>query len=191
MTQLATAPRAAADDRSIRTFQVTVPEEQLADLRRRLAATRWPDQETVNDHSQGVSLAALKELVQYWQTSYDWRKAEKQLNALPQFVTTIDGVNIHFIHVKSRHPNALPLIVTHGWPGSVFEQIKLIGPLTDPASYGGKNLLGASRARPYKFRLAEDERDLGPGGNHRVSPGGLPCTRDVGQTRLPQFDLFP
>ena len=139
MTELATAPRAAAEDKSIRTFQVKVPDEQLADLRRRLAATRWPDQETVSDRSQGAQLAALKELVQYWQTSYDWRKAEKTLNALPQFVTTIDGVDIHFIHVKSRHRNALPLIVTHGWPGSVFEQIKLIGPLTDPASYGGRD----------------------------------------------------
>ena len=139
MTQLATAPRAAADDRSIRTFQVKFPEEQLADLRRRLAATRWPDQETVSDRTQGAQLAALKELVEYWQTKYDWRKAEKQLNALPQFVTTIDGVDIHFIHVKSRHPNALPLIVTHGWPGSIFEQIKLIGPLTDPAAYGGRD----------------------------------------------------
>ena len=139
MTELATAPRAAADDKSIRTFQVKFPEEQLVDLRTRLAATRWPDQETVSDRSQGAQLAALKELVQYWQTKYDWRKAEKMLNALPQFVTTIDGVDIHFIHVKSRHPNALPLIVTHGWPGSVFEQIKLIGPLTDPASYGGKD----------------------------------------------------
>ena len=138
-TATATAPRAAAEDKSIRTFQVKVPEEQLADLRRRLAATRWPDQETVGDRSQGAQLAALKELAQYWQTKYDWRKAEKQLNALPQFVTTIDGVDIHFIHVKSRHPNALPLIVTHGWPGSIFEQIKLIGPLTDPASYGGKD----------------------------------------------------
>jgi pimeloyl-ACP methyl ester carboxylesterase len=139
MTKLATAPQPATEDKSIRTFQIKVPEEQLLDLRRRLAATRWPDQETVSDRSQGAQLAALKELVEYWQTKYDWRKAEHQLNALPQFVTTIDGVDIHFIHVKSRHPNALPLIVTHGWPGSIFEQIKLIGPLTDPASYGGKD----------------------------------------------------
>ena len=139
MTQLATAPRAAADDKTIRTFQVKFSDEQLADLQRRLAATRWPDQETVSDRSQGAQLSALKELVQYWQTKYDWRKAEKTLNALPQFVTTIDGVDIHFIHVKSRHPNAMPLIVTHGWPGSIFEQIKLIGPLTDPASYGGRD----------------------------------------------------
>lgn len=138
MTQLATAPR-TAEDQSIRTFQVNVPEEQLVDLRRRLAATRWPDQETVSDRSQGVPLGELQELVQYWQTSYDWRNAEKRLNALPQFVTTIDGVDIHFIHVKSRHRDALPLIVTHGWPGSIFEQLKLIGPLTDPASYGGRD----------------------------------------------------
>ena len=109
MTQLATAPRAAAEDKSIRTFQVKFPEEQLADLRRRLATTRWPDQETVADRTQGAQLAALKELVQYWQTNYDWRKAEKTLNALPQFVTTIDGVDIHFIHVKSKEANAAPL----------------------------------------------------------------------------------
>jgi pimeloyl-ACP methyl ester carboxylesterase len=139
MSELATARRTVAEDNSIRPFQITVPEEQLVDLRRRLGSTRWPDQETVGDRSQGAQLAALKDLVQYWQTRYDWRKAEKQLNALPQFVTTIDGVEIHFIHVKSRHPNALPLIVTHGWPGSIFEQIKLIGPLTDPASYGGND----------------------------------------------------
>ncbi|HEU4796798.1 MAG TPA: epoxide hydrolase [Pyrinomonadaceae bacterium] len=139
MTKTATAARAATQDSSIRTFQVNVPEEQITDLRRRLAATRWPDQETVGDRSQGVQLAELKALVQYWQTGYDWRKAEKKLNALPQFVTTIDGVDIHFIHVKSRHPNALPLIITHGWPGSIFEQLKLIGPLTDPASYGGRD----------------------------------------------------
>ena len=139
MTKTATAARAATQDSSIRTFQVNVPEEQITDLRRRLVATRWPDQETVGDRSQGVQLAELKALVQYWQTGYDWRKAEKKLNALPQFVTTIDGVDIHFIHVKSRHPNALPLIITHGWPGSIFEQLKLIGPLTDPASYGGRD----------------------------------------------------
>ena len=107
------------------------------DLRRR-SATRWPDKETVADQSQGAQLAKLQELVRYWGTDYDWRKAEAKLNAFPQFMTTIDGVDIHFIHVRSRHPNALPLIITHGWPGSVFEQIKLIGPLTDPTAYGGR-----------------------------------------------------
>jgi len=128
----------ATEDDSIRPFRVNVPQEVLVDLRRRIAATRWPDQETVSDRSQGVQLATMKELIRYWATNYDWRKAEARLNALPQFVTTIDGVDIHFIHVRSRHPNALPLIMTHGWPGSVFELLKTVGPLTDPTAYGGK-----------------------------------------------------
>jgi pimeloyl-ACP methyl ester carboxylesterase len=128
----------AADKDAIRPFHVSIPEEALVDLRRRIAATRWPDKETVADQSQGAQLANLQELVRYWATDYDWRKGEAKLNAFPQFMTRIDGVDIHFIHVKSRHPNALPLIVTHGWPGSVFEQIKLIGPLTDPTRYGGR-----------------------------------------------------
>jgi len=128
---------AATEGKAIRPFRVKIPEEALVDLRRRLAATRWPDQETVTDPSQGVQLATMKELARYWQTDYDWRKAEAKLNALPQFVTTIDSVDIHFIHVKSRHPNALPVIITHGWPGSVIEQLKVIGPLTDPTANGG------------------------------------------------------
>ena len=119
-------------------FTVDVPEEALDDLRRRIAATRWPDRETVDDQSQGIQLAKLKPLVEYWGTGYDWRKAEAKLNALPQFMTTIDGVDIHFIHVRSQHPNALPLIMTHGWPGSVFELLKIIGPLTDPTAHGGR-----------------------------------------------------
>ena len=123
---------AASASNIIRPFHVSVPAEQLVDLRRRIAATRWPDRETVEDRSQGVQLAKLQELVRYWGTDYDWRKAEAKLNALPQFMTTIDGLDIHFIHVRSRHPNALPLIMTHGWPGSVFELLKTIGPLTDP-----------------------------------------------------------
>jgi pimeloyl-ACP methyl ester carboxylesterase len=108
------------------------------DLRQRIAATRWPDRETVKDQSQGVPLAKLQELVRYWGTDYDWRKVEAKLNALPQFVTTIDGLDIHFIHVRSRHPNALPLIITHGWPGSILELVKVIGPLTDPTAHGGR-----------------------------------------------------
>jgi len=123
---------------AIRPFRAHVPEPDVADLRRRLAATRWPDKETVADQSQGAQLATLQELVRYWATGYDWRKAEAKLNAYPQFVTNIDGLDIHFIHVRSKHPNAVPLIIAHGWPGSVFEQIKLIGPLTDPTTYGGK-----------------------------------------------------
>ena len=127
----------AAEDRSIRPFKVHVPQAALDDLRRRIAATRWPDKETVADRSQGAQLAKLQELVRYWGTDYDWRKAEAKLNALPQFTTNIDGVDIHFIHVRSRHKNALPLIITHGWPGSVIEQLKIIGPLTDPTAHGG------------------------------------------------------
>ena len=129
---------AAADATAIRPFQVHVPDEALDDLRRRLDQTRWPDRETVSDGSQGVPLAKMQELVGYWRTGYDWRKAEAKLNALPQFVTKIDGVDIHFIHVRSRHPNAMPLIMTHGWPGSVFELLKVIGPLTDPTAHGGR-----------------------------------------------------
>jgi hypothetical protein len=128
---------ATTEDKAIRPFRVKIPEEALVDLRRRLAATRWPDQETVTDRSQGAQLATMNELARYWQTDYDWRKAEAKLNALPQFVTTIDGVDIHFIHVRSRHKNALPVIITHGWPGSVIEQLKVIGPLTDPTAHGG------------------------------------------------------
>src|SRR4051794_3569447 len=118
-------------------FRVNVPEEQLVDLRRRIAATRWPDRETVADQSQGVQLARIQELMRYWGTDYDWRRAEAELNALPQFMTNIDGVDIHFIHVRSRHQNALPVIITHGWPGSVIEQLKVIGPLTDPTAHAG------------------------------------------------------
>jgi pimeloyl-ACP methyl ester carboxylesterase len=128
---------AAADD-AVRPFHISVPDEQLVDLRRRIAATRWPDQETVSDQSQGIQLARLQELVRYWGTGYDWRKAEAKPNALPQFMTTIDDVDIHFIHVRSRHPNAMPLIMTHGWPGSVIELLKTVGPLTDPTAHGGR-----------------------------------------------------
>jgi pimeloyl-ACP methyl ester carboxylesterase len=125
-------------DESIRPFHVHVPQEQLDDLRRRIAETRWPDKEVVKDESQGVQLARVQELVKYWGTDYDWRKAEAQLNALPEFVTTIDGVDIQFIHVRSKNPHALPLVLTHGWPGSTFEFLKTIGPLTDPVAYGGR-----------------------------------------------------
>ena len=126
-----------AIDIEIRPFTVEVPEADLTDLRRRVAATRWPTKELVDDRSQGVQLATAKALADYWITGYDWRKAEAKLNALPQFKTEIDGVDIHFIHVKSRHENALPLIMTHGWPGSVMELLETIGPLTDPTAHGG------------------------------------------------------
>jgi pimeloyl-ACP methyl ester carboxylesterase len=122
----------------IQAFHVEIPEEQLDDLRSRIAATRWPSKELVPDRSQGVQLATLQELARYWATDYDWRKAEAKLNALPQFRTEIDGVEIHFIHVKSPHENALPLIMTHGWPGSVIELLEAVGPLTDPTAHGGE-----------------------------------------------------
>ena len=121
----------------VRPFRIDVPEEDLEDLRRRIAATRWPSKELVEDRSQGVQLATIQELARYWETDYDWRKCEERLNALPQFTTEIDGVDIHFIHVKSAHEDALPLIMTHGWPGSVIELLETIGPLTDPAAHGG------------------------------------------------------
>ena len=124
-------------DGAIRPFHFQAPEEALADLKRRVAATRWPDKELVADASQGVQLATMQALARYWATSYDWRKGEAKLNAFPQFITDIDGVDIHFIHVKSREKTALPMIITHGWPGSVIEQTKIIGPLTDPTAYGG------------------------------------------------------
>src|SRR5262245_28985942 len=127
----------AADAASIRPFQVGFPQEALDDLRRRIAATRLPERETVDDSSQGVPLAAIEELARYWGTDYDWRKCEARLQALPHFITTIDGLDIHFIHVRSKHDGALPLIVCHGWPGSIIEQLKIIGPLTDPTAHGG------------------------------------------------------
>ena len=125
------------EDSAIRPFQVNFPKEALDDLRRRIAATRWPERETVTDQSQGVQSATMKKLASYWQTDYDWRKVEAKLNSLPQFVTTIDGLDIHFIHVKSRHANALPIIITHGWPGSIIEQLKIVDPLTNPTAHGG------------------------------------------------------
>jgi len=122
----------------IRPFHVEIPEEQIDDLRRRIAATRWPSKELVQDRSQGVQLATLQELARYWATDYDWRKAEAKLNALPQFTTEIDGVDIHFIHVRSGHEDALPLIMTHGWPGSVIELLEVVGPLTNPTAHDGR-----------------------------------------------------
>ena len=125
------------EDSAIRPFHIDIPEEELIDLRRRIAATRWPERETVTDTSQGVQLATMQKLAHYWATDYDWRKCEAQLKALPHFITEIDGLDIHFIHVRSKHENALPLIVTHGWPGSIIEQLKIIDPLTNPTAHGG------------------------------------------------------
>src|SRR5580700_8448015 len=135
---LADHPVAANNGRdAIRPFRVDIPEEALVDLRNRLAATRLPEQETVSDNSQGVRLATVQKLVRYWETEYDWRKVEAKLNAYPNFITEIDGLDIQFIHVRSKHENALPLIVSHGWPGSIIEQLEIIEPLTNPTAHGG------------------------------------------------------
>lgn len=128
----------AATGDEIRPFRANATDDDLMDLRRRLRMTRWPDKETVDDQSQGIQLSKLRPLVEHWSTDYDWLKAEAKLNGLPQFMTEIDGLDIHFIHVRSKHPNALPVIITHGWPGSVFENLKVIGPLTDPTAQGGR-----------------------------------------------------
>ncbi len=133
---LAADLRAATGDEAIRPFRVNIPQEEIVELRRRIAATRWPEKETVVDQSQGVPLATVEKLARYWATDYDWRKAEAKLNAFPQFITEIDGLDIHFIHVRSKHENALPLIITHGWPGSILEQLKIIDPLTNPTAHG-------------------------------------------------------
>src|SRR3979411_239577 len=141
VTQLATA-QVDSDPYNetveIQSFHGKLAEDQLVELRLRVAATRWPGKETVSDATQGVQLATMQKLAHYWATDYEWRKVEAKLNALPQFVSNIDGLDIHFIHVRSKNPNALPVIITHGWPGSIIEQLKIIGPLTDPTAYGGK-----------------------------------------------------
>ncbi|HYY57945.1 MAG TPA: epoxide hydrolase, partial [Pyrinomonadaceae bacterium] len=133
------AQQTGGEKTGIRTFKVTVPEAELTEMRRRIKATRWPERETVTDSSQGVQLAAIQALARYWATDYDWRKGEAKLNAFPQFMTNIDGLDIHFIHARSKNPNALPLIVAHGWPGSIIEQLKIIEPLTNPTAHGGRS----------------------------------------------------
>ena len=135
MTESATQPQ--TDKAAIRPFQFNFPDAELDDLRRRVNATKWPDREQVTDASQGVQLATMQNLARYWGTDYDWRKGEAKLKAVPHFVTEIDGLDIHFIHVRSKHESALPMIVTHGWPGSIIEQMKIIEPLTDPTAHGG------------------------------------------------------
>src|SRR3977135_3618840 len=136
MTQSSATQRGSEQADAIRPFNVNFPEPELTELRRRINATKWPERETVTDASQGVQLATSQALARYWGTDYDWRKCEARLNALPNFITEIDGLDIHFIHVRSKHENALPLIVTHGWPGSVVEQLKIVDPLTNPTAHG-------------------------------------------------------
>ena len=150
----------------IRPFQVDIPDEALDDLRRRIAATNWPEKETVADHSQGVPLAVIQKLARYWMTDYDWRTCEANLNALPQFVTEIDGLDIHFIHVRSQHEDALPLIVNHGWPGSIIEQLKIVDRLTDPTAHGGER----SGRVPCGDSVDAGLRVLGEADEHRLGP---------------------
>src|SRR3954447_11009098 len=172
----------SAEDQAIRPFKAQVPQAALDDLRRRIAETRWPDKET--DQSQGVPLDRLQELVGYWGKGYDWRKAEAKLNALPQFITKIDGVDIHFIHVRSRHKNALPLIVTHGWPGSVIEQLKIIGPLTDPSAHGGRAEDAFDVVIPSIPGYGFSGRPTGTGwGPDRIAQAWAELMRRLGYTR--------
>jgi pimeloyl-ACP methyl ester carboxylesterase len=160
---LAAAQPGEGDENAIRPFRIEVPDEALADLQRRLAATRWPDREIVDDQSQGVQLATMQKLVEYWQHGYSWRKAEARLNGLPQFITKIDGIDIHFIHVRSKHEQALPLIMTHGWPGSIIELLNAVDPLTDPTAHGGRAEDAFHLVLPSMpgYGFSERPRDLG------------------------------
>jgi pimeloyl-ACP methyl ester carboxylesterase len=168
----------------IREFQIDVPEEQLAELRGRVDATRWPSGELVADRSQGVQLAAIQSLARYWASDYDWRACEARLNALPQFTTEIDGVDIHFIHVRSPHANALPLIMTHGWPGSVIELLGVVGPLTDPTAHGGRAEDAFDLVLPslpgYGFSSEPTELGWDPG---RIAAAWAELMRRLGYTR--------
>ena len=150
---------AASDDKAIRPFKFSASKEALADMRKRITATRWPEKETVTDQSQGVQLATIQKLARYWATDYDWSKCEAKLKALPQFVTNIDGVDIHFIYVRSKEKNALPVVVTHGWPGSIIEQLKIIDPLTNPPAYGGT---AADALRDRGFACGDGRLDARP-----------------------------
>src|SRR3974377_986221 len=166
-----TQGHAATSSESIRPFKINVPEAELAELRKRINATRWPERETVADDSQGVPLAMIQELARYWAKDYDWRKGEARLNALPQFMTEIDGLDIHFIHVRSKHENALPMIVTHGWPGSVVEQLKIVDPLTNPTAHGAS----ASDAFPPVIHSHTAHVGRASAAFHRVIPSMPGC----------------
>jgi pimeloyl-ACP methyl ester carboxylesterase len=174
----------SAEDNSIHPFQAGFPEAELTELRRRVNATRWPERETVTDDSQGVRLAMMQELAAYWGTDYDWRKCEARLNTLPNFTTEIDGLDIHFIHVRSQHQDALPLIVTHGWPGSIIELLGAVGPLTDPTAHGGSAEDAFDLVLPsvpgYGFSAEPAEIGWNPG---RVAPAWAELMRRLGYTR--------
>ena len=170
---------------AIRPFTVTFPEEALTDLRSRIAATRWPEKELVDDQTQGVQLATVQKLADYWLTEYDWRKVEAKLKALPQFITEIDGLDIHFIHVRSQHENALPVIITHGWPGSILEQLKIIGPLTDPTSYGGRAEDAFDVVIPSMPGYGFSGKPAAPGwGPDRIARAWVELMKRLGYTRF-------
>jgi pimeloyl-ACP methyl ester carboxylesterase len=173
-----------SDERELRPFRADMPEEAIAELRRRIAATRWPSRELVADRTQGVQQATIQELARYWVTDYDWRACEATLNALPQFKTEIDGVDVHFIHVRSRHADALPLIITHGWPGSVIELLGVVGPLTDPAAHGGSAADAFDLVLPslpgYGFSAEPTELGWNPS---RVAQAWAELMRRLGYTR--------
>ena len=173
------------DDNAIRPFHIDVPESELAELRKRIVATRWPDRETVTDASQGVQLATMQKLADYWASDYDWRKCEAGLKALPHFITEIDGLDIHFIHVRSKHENALPLIVTHGWPGSIIEQLKIIGPLTDPTAHGGSASDAFDLVIPSMPGYGFSGKRTAPGwGPERIARANITLMKRLGYTKF-------
>ena len=175
----------SSEDESIRPFRFRASDEDLADLTRRILATRWPDRETVDDDTQGVQLATMRKLADYWATEYDWRRCEDRLNSLPNFVTQIDGLDIHFIHVRSKHENALPIIITHGWPGSIVEQLKIIEPLTDPTAYGGTESDAFHVVIPSMPGYGFSERPSAAGWNPpRIASAWLTLMQRLGYTRF-------
>jgi pimeloyl-ACP methyl ester carboxylesterase len=174
-----------SDKTAICPFHVNVAEEELADLRRRIDATKWPDRETVPDQTQGVQLATVQALARYWATKYDWRKCEARLNALPQFITEVDGLDIHFIHVRSKHSNSLPIIVTHGWPGSLVEQLKIIDPLTNPTAHGGSAADAFDVVVPSMPGYGYSGKPTAPGwGPVRIARAWVALMKRLGYTRF-------
>ncbi len=187
MTQPITeVPQETSNVRSdIRPFHVSFPDEQLTDLRRRVKATKWPERETVADDTQGLQLATMQALASYWADNYDWRKAEAKLNSFPNFITNIDGLDIHFIHVKSKEKNALPMIVTHGWPGSVIEQLKIIDPLTNPTKYGGSAADAFDVVIPSIPGYGFSGKPTAPGWNPvRIAKAWTTLMRNLGYTKF-------
>jgi pimeloyl-ACP methyl ester carboxylesterase len=179
------ATQKSTDRTAIRPFQIDVPEAELTELRRRINATRWPERETVADASQGVQFDTMQKLARYWATDYDWRKCEAKLKAVPHFITEIDGLDIHFIHVRSKHENALPLIVTHGWPGSVVEQLKIIGPLTDPTAHGGDALDAFDVVIPSMPGYGFSGKPASPGWDPvRIARASIELMKRLGYTRF-------